>query len=99
MFDIYCNFARKEKTTMNGNITQSDDFKWFIDNHDRLYNLYPDKNLVIQDKTIVCVGNTFEEALNNALSKGLELGAFIVQECTEGEKGYTQRFSSRVVFA
>lgn len=79
--------------------TQSKDFKWFIENHDSLYTLYPNKYIVIQEQAVIYAGNTFEDALNNALSKGLKLGSFIIQECTEGEGGYTQTFGSRVIFA
>lgn len=79
--------------------TQSEDFKWFVKNHDKLYSLYPDKHIVIQDKEVVGSGESFEKALANALSKGLQLGTFIIQECTKGEESYTQSFSSRVVFA
>ena len=79
--------------------TQSEDFKWFVENHNRLVDVYKDKHIVIQDNEVICTGDTFEDALNNALVKGLEVGTFIIQECTEGESGYTQSFSSRVIFA
>ncbi len=79
--------------------TQSEDFKWFVKNHDKLYAQYPDMNIVIQDKKVVCTGKSFEEALKNAIAKGLELGSFIIQESAKGEESYTQSFSSRVVFA
>lgn len=79
--------------------TQSEDFKYFVANHDELFNLYPNKNLVIQDKKVVLATDTFEEALRKAMSAGLKLGDFIIQECTEGDRAYTQHFSSRVVFA
>ena len=79
--------------------SQTDDFKYFVDNHDTLFNLYPNKHLVIQNGKVIIASDTFEDALNKALEKGLELGTFIIQECTEGEEGYTQRFHSRVRFA
>lgn len=79
--------------------SQSEDFEWFVNNLKKLYKQYPDKNLVIQDKRVVCVGESFEDALNKAVSNGLELGTYIIQECGEDEGCYTQSFSSRVVFA
>lgn len=79
--------------------TQSDDFKWFVDNHDNLFKKYPNKSLVIKDKNVVCSGNSFEEALQMALKAGLEVGTFIIQNCSKGEECYIQNFSSRVVFA
>ena len=79
--------------------SQSEDFDWFVENHEKLYESYPDKILVIQNKSVVFAGETFEEALGLACSNGLELGTFIIQECSQGEECYTQSFSSRVVFA
>lgn len=79
--------------------TQSEDFKWFVENHNSLYVKYPNKHIVIFDKNVVGHGDSFEEALAVAIDKKLKLGTFIIQECTKGEEGYTQRFSSRVVFA
>lgn len=78
--------------------TQSEDFKWFVENLKNLYNKYPDKYLVIQDKKILGDGSTFEEALRGAMSKKLDLGSFIIQKCGQGEDCYTQSFSSRVIF-
>lgn len=79
--------------------SQSEDFKYFLDNHNDLYSEYPNKMLVIQDKKVVFAEDTFQEALNKALENGLMPGTFLIQECTEGEESYTQSFSSRVVFA
>ena len=79
--------------------TQSKDFQWFVKNHDKLFSEYPNKYIVIQDKKVICTGETFENALSEAVSKGFELGSFIIQECAKGENSYIQSFSSRVVFA
>ena len=79
--------------------SQSDNFHFFLENHDRLFSEYPDKMLVIQDNKVVFAEDTFDEALEKALKAGLVPGTFLIQECTEGEESYTQSFSSRVVFA
>lgn len=79
--------------------SQSEDFKWFTKNLNSLYKLYPNKNIVIQDKQVVCVGDSFEDALVQVTSKGLELGTFIIQECGKDENCYTQSFGPNVVFA
>lgn len=79
--------------------SQSENFHFFLENHDKLYTEYPDKMLVIQDKKVVFAEDTFDEALDKALKAGLLPGTFLIQECTEGEGSYTQSFSSRVVFA
>lgn len=79
--------------------SQSKDFKFFVQHHDELYKLYPNKILVLQNEKVVFVCDTFEKALDAALSSKMKPGTFIVQECTEGEEAYTQSFNSRVVFA
>ena len=42
--------------------------------------------------------DSFDQAIDETM-KEHELGTFLIQECTEGEKAYTQTFHSRVVFA
>lgn len=78
---------------------QSDDFKFFRENHDVLLKEYFNKYIVIKDRNVLFCGDSFKDALSKALAGGLELGTFIIQLCSEGESGYTQTFHSRVIFA
>ena len=78
---------------------QSDDFKFFRENHDVLLKEYFNKYIVIKDRNVLFCGDSFKVALSKALDGGLELGTFIIQLCSEGESGYTQTFHSRVIFA
>ena len=78
---------------------QSDDFKFFRENHDVLLKEYFNKYIVIKDRNVLFCGDSFKDALSMALDGGLELGTFIIQLCSEGESGYTQTFHSRVIFA
>ena len=78
---------------------QSDDFKFFRENHDVLLKEYFNKYIVIKDRNVLFYGDSFKDALSKALDGGLELGTFIIQLCSEGESGYTQTFHSRVIFA
>ncbi len=77
---------------------QSEDFKWFVENHDSLVNLYKDKFIVIKDKKVLASTDTVEQGIDKAFDLGLELGSFIVQLCTEGDEAYTQKFYSRAIF-
>ena len=79
--------------------TQSEDFKWFIENHDKLVDVYNGKHVVIKDGNVVASVDTLEHGIEKALDMGLELGSFIVQLCTEGDSAYTQRFYSRAIFS
>lgn len=78
--------------------TLEKEFKFFTDNHNELFKDYPDKYIVIQSETVVLAADSFEEALNAAIEKGLQVGEFLVQQCTEGESGFTQIFHSRAIF-
>lgn len=84
---------------MESNINLQDDFKYFIEHHDEIFSQYPNKFVVIQNKQIILAETSIEKALESAVSKGLEIGTFIIQECTEGDSAYTQTFHSRVIFA
>ncbi len=75
-----------------------DNFKYFTDNHEAILQDYRDKFIIIKDQKVVLAEDTFELALEKAVSIGLELGTFLIQECTEGDSGYTQTFHSRAIF-
>ncbi len=79
--------------------TQSDDFKYFVDNHDELLNCYNNKFIVISNQKVHYAAETFAEALSLAIENGLPMGSFIIQQCTEGDSAYTQTFHSRPLFA
>lgn len=75
------------------------EFRFFKENHDKLYMDYPNKYLVIKGEKVLFSEDTMEEALERAISSGLQVGTFLVQLCSEGDKAYTQTFHSRVIFA
>lgn len=78
---------------------RNENFKYFIDHHDEIYKEHPNQYVIIYDKQVRGSADSFEGALALALDNGLELGHFLIQECTEGDDGYTQTFHTRVVFA
>ena len=73
------------------------EFNYFIDNQDKLVNLYNGKYLVIKGETVVGVFNTEIEAYLDAVNK-FGLGNFLIQKCAPGKEAYTQTFHSRVAF-
>lgn len=79
--------------------TMKSDFKYFINNHDEIFSKYPNKYVVIKNQTILYAEDTFDSAFEKAITNGLEVGSFLIQECTEGDSAYTQTYHSRVVFA
>lgn len=74
-------------------------FTFFKANHEGLYLRYPGKFLVLSNNDVAFAKESFEEALDAALSSGLKPGEFLVQECTEGDRAYTQFFSNLAVFS
>lgn len=76
-----------------------DSFKYFIENHDSLFEEYPNKFVVIHEKTVVLSKDSFVEAYEAAISNGYDPGTFLIQECTAGDSAYTQFFASQISFA
>lgn len=78
---------------------QDANFRFFTDNHELIYQSYPDQFVVIKDQKVIFAFATFEEALAETFKQKLELGTFLIQECTKGKDAYTQTFHSRAIFA
>ena len=78
--------------------TQSEDFKWFVTNHDNIVSLYNGKYVVIKGKKVIASSDTLVQGVEKALKMGHKLGTFIVQLCTEGEDGYTVHVYSRNLY-
>lgn len=75
------------------------EFSYYKNHQKELYLKYPDKFLVIKDQNVICSSDTIEDALEKAKKNELELGTFLIQQCTGDEQGYTQTFNTRVIFA
>ncbi len=68
-----------------------DDFNWFLQNYDDLYNQYGHKFLAVKNKKVLGAYNSVREAVD-CINE--EPGTFIVQECNGNESGYTNYVSS-----
>ena len=62
------------------------DFNWFLNNYDKLYEKYGHKFLVIKDKQILGSYDSMREAVDNTNEV---VGTYIVQECNGNESAYT----------
>jgi hypothetical protein len=69
------------------------EFKYYFDNQEELVKKYNNKVLVIRDDKIVGTYKTGEEAYFDAVEK-FELGTFLIQKCSPGNKDYTLTFYS-----
>ena len=76
-----------------------DIFRFFTANHEDLVSKYQGKYIVLNGQDVVFAKDSFSDALDAALSSGLQPGDFLIQECTEGDSAYSQFFSSLAVFA
>lgn len=76
-----------------GEKERMDDFKYFVDNYNDIFDKYGHKFVVIKSKEILGVYDTETEALN-VTSNTYPVGTFIVQECNGKESGYTNYISS-----
>ena len=74
-----------------------DDFQYFLNNRDKLINLYNGKYVVIKNEVVIASYETEELAYFESI-KTNELGTFLIQYISEDESSYTQVFHSRVSF-
>lgn len=72
---------------------RKEDFDYFVEHYQELYNKYGHKFIAIQNSKILGVFNTEPEAITE-ISKKYPIGTFIVQECNGNESGYTNYISS-----
>ena len=74
------------------------EFQYYLDNQNELVKKYDGRYIAIVGEQVVGDYETYEQAIDETV-KTHELGTFLIQKCTEGDKDYTQTFHSRVVFA
>ncbi len=74
------------------------EFKYYVDNQDKLVKNYNGKYIVIKDSQLIGSYDTEWEAIEKT-SEEYELGTFLVKKCESGEESYTQSFNSRVAFS
>lgn len=66
---------------------RKNDFQWFLDNYDNLYQKYGHKVFAIQNKKIIGIFDDKNLAIDE-ISQTYGLGNFIVQECNGDESAY-----------
>jgi hypothetical protein len=75
------------------------EFEYYLANQDEIVALYNGKYVVIKDNAVVDAYDTESEAYFGSVEK-YQLGTFMIQKCTFGDKAYTQRFyNNNVIFA
>jgi hypothetical protein len=74
------------------------EFKYYLDHQDELVKKYNGRILVIRGNEVVGDYATTEEAYFKSQEQ-YELGTFLIQKCSPGDKDYTLTFHSRVTFA
>lgn len=82
---------------MEKNVILHDQFQYYLDRQEDLLKTYNGKFVVIKDFAVVGAYDTELEAYQDSVKK-YELGSFLIQECTPGDKSYTQTFRTRVIF-
>ncbi len=71
------------------------EFKYYLEHQNELVQKYDGRFLVIVGEAVVGDYATFANAYAYAQKK-YELGTFLIQKCTEGDKDYTAKYHSRV---
>lgn len=80
---------------MNKNLEK--EFKYYLENQDKLVKKHKGKIIVIKNCKIIGVYDSELEAINQT-TKTHKLGTFLVQKCEPGKESYTQVYHSRVAF-
>jgi hypothetical protein len=73
------------------------EFKYYLENQHELLKKYNNRFIAIVGNEVVGDYGSFEDAFFQSAKK-YEAGTFLIQECTEGDKAYTQTFHSRAIF-
>lgn len=71
------------------------EFKYFKQHLDELFQMYPYKILVIKNQQVIGTYNTVDEAINET-TKTEELGTFLVQKCDTNPEAYTAYYYSPI---
>lgn len=74
------------------------EYKYYLDHQQELLQRYNGRVLVIRGDSVVGDFDSQAAAYLDSIKK-YELGSFLIQECTDGNSGYTQTYHSRVIFA
>ena len=82
---------------MEKKVVLQDQFQYYLDHQEDLLKEHDGKFVVIKDFELVGSYDTELEAYRDSIRK-YELGTFLIQECTPGDKSYTQTFRTRVIF-
>ncbi len=72
------------------------EFKYFLDHQDELVKKYKGKFIVIKDKKVIVVSDTFRDAYYHTQEQH-KLGTFLIQECLPGEECYTTYIRDNVI--
>lgn len=71
-------------------------YVWFKENLKELLKKYKNKYIVISNQEVIFSCTTMEEAVNFASE--LDMGNFIIQECSKEEEKNIQVFHTRAIF-
>lgn len=80
-------------TTLDGGDVVQEDYKWFLEKYNDLYEKYGEAYLAIKNKKVLGVYNTYADGVR-LTSKNEELGTFIIQKCGKDESSYTNYIAS-----
>ena len=74
------------------------EYKYYLEHQQELLARYKGRFLVIRENAVVGDYDSQAAAYLDSIKK-YELGSFLIQECSDGNSGYTQTYHSRVIFA
>ena len=74
------------------------EFAFYLENQRELLKKFNNRYVVIVGEEIVGDYENYEQALTQSVENNYDLGTFLIQKCSPGDKDYTFTFHSRVLF-
>lgn len=74
------------------------EYQYYLRHQSELQTRYSGRFIVIVGESVVGDYGSKADAYLNSVKK-YDLGTFLIQECNDGNTGYTQTYHSRVIFA
>jgi hypothetical protein len=75
---------------------QDQDFKYFLENMESLYNSHGHKFVAVKNLHILGVYDNFNKAVESTLETE-ELGTFLIQECFDNKEKMVHHFQGNVI--
>lgn len=72
------------------------EFEYYKSQKEDFVKKYNGKFISLKDHSVICVASNTEDAINETIKQGHEMGTFLIQHVSDKDEDNIQRFHSRV---